>query len=156
MYTESDILARLQAGEEAQKIADEMAAILNAANKTYTDQKIAEAEAAEKIGKKHADMQAVIDALKCYCVNHIAKDEKEVDAYHETFNNLDPAEMCEMFEALENLTATIKIFEDTLGADSLFTSLLDYKPIQKKKVKKVEKINSAEDKIADFLKKMNW
>ena len=155
MYTESDILARLQAGEEAQKIADEMAAALNAANKTYTDQKIAEAEAAKKNEKKLADMQAVIDSLKRYYVNHVAKNEKEVDSFNEAFNNLDPAEMCEMFEAVETLTATMKVFEDTFGTSSLFTSLLDYKPVQKK-VKKVEKINSAEDKIADFLKKMNW
>ena len=46
MFNEKDILARLQNGEDAQKIADEMAAILNAANKTYTDQKEAEKKAA--------------------------------------------------------------------------------------------------------------
>ena len=42
MFDEKTILARLQNGEDAQKIADEMAAMINAANKTYTDQKAAE------------------------------------------------------------------------------------------------------------------
>ena len=155
MYTESDILARLQAGEDAQKIADEMAAVLNAANKTYTDQKIAEAEAAKKNEKKLADMQDVLDTLKYYYVTHVAKTEEEVDEYNKAFNDLDPADICKMLEAVEELAGTMKIFEDTFGTDSLIASLLDYKPVQKK-AKKVEKINSAEDKIADFLKKMNW
>ena len=46
MFDEKTILARLQNGEDAKTIADEMAAALNAANKTYVDQKAkAEAEA---------------------------------------------------------------------------------------------------------------
>ena len=47
MFDEKTILARLQNGEDAQTIADEMAAMINAANKTYADQKAAE-EAAKK------------------------------------------------------------------------------------------------------------
>ena len=46
MFDEKTILARLQNGEDAQTIADEMAATINAANKTYDDQKAAEEAAA--------------------------------------------------------------------------------------------------------------
>lgn len=57
MITEKDILVRLQAGEDAQKIADELTAALNAANKTY----IAEQE--EK-AKKEAAAKAEVEAKK--------------------------------------------------------------------------------------------
>ena len=39
MFDVNEILARLQNGEDAQKIADEMAATLNLANKTYEDRR---------------------------------------------------------------------------------------------------------------------
>ena len=55
MINEKDILARLQAGEDAQKIADELANVLNAANATY----IAEVEA-----KKKAEVATYVNSLK--------------------------------------------------------------------------------------------
>ena len=76
MFTEKDILARLQAGEDAQKIADEMANILNAANKTYIDQKEAEQKrlAAEKAAKEAAAKQTK------------ARQKKEADALMEAIS----------------------------------------------------------------------
>jgi hypothetical protein len=59
MFTEKDILARLQAGEDAQKIADELANILNAANATYVAEQEAKRKAAEEAAKKAAEATAI-------------------------------------------------------------------------------------------------
>lgn len=48
MFNEKDILARLQNGEDAMAIADEIALMLNSANNTYLAQKKAEEEAKKK------------------------------------------------------------------------------------------------------------
>ena len=59
MINEKDILARLQAGEDAQKIADELANILNAANATYVAEQEAKRKAAEEAAKKAAEATAI-------------------------------------------------------------------------------------------------
>ena len=77
MINEKDILARLQAGEDAQKIADELANMLNAANATYLAEveakKKAEAEAAKKAAEataieeeKNELAQIIADAVMDY------------------------------------------------------------------------------------------
>ena len=77
MINEKDILARLQAGEDAQKIADELANVLNAANATYIAEveakKKAEAEAAKKAAEataieeeKNELAQIIADAIMDY------------------------------------------------------------------------------------------
>ena len=62
MFDEKTILARLQNGEDVQKIADEMTTILNQANKAYADQKAAE-EAAKKRNEvqKKEDLQEILN-----------------------------------------------------------------------------------------------
>lgn len=59
MINEKDILARLQAGEDAQKIADELANVLNAANATYVAEQEAKRKAAEEAAKKAAEAIAI-------------------------------------------------------------------------------------------------
>lgn len=59
MINEKDILARLQAGEDAQKIADELANVLNAANATYLAEVEAKKKAEAEAAKKAAEAQAV-------------------------------------------------------------------------------------------------
>ena len=77
MINEKDILTRLQAGEDAQAIADELAAALNAANATYLAEveakKKAEAEAAKKAAEataieeeKNELAQIIADAVMDY------------------------------------------------------------------------------------------
>ena len=65
MFDEKTILARLQNGEDAQKIADEMAAMINAANKAYAEQKAAEeaakAAAAKAEVQKKEELQSILD-----------------------------------------------------------------------------------------------
>jgi uncharacterized protein (UPF0335 family) len=66
MFDEKTILARLHAGEDAQTIANEMAEMMNTANKIYNDQKMAKAEAdrlaAKKLeAQKKKELQEVLD-----------------------------------------------------------------------------------------------
>ena len=151
MFTEKDILARLQAGEDAQKIADEMADILNAANKTYIDQKEAEQkrleaerkakEAAAKqtkaCQKKEADI--VMEVLTKWIVKYYATTPEEEKKYKAVLAGMDG-------EVL------IAIADEAIKAAKMWEnmeSIFDVKPVGKK-------TKSVDDTIADFLKEMGW
>ena len=82
MFDEKTILARLQAGEDAQTIADEMAAMINNANKMYADQKAKEEEAkrAEELKKaaelqKKADLQDILDQVTLWFAQYYGIEE---------------------------------------------------------------------------------
>ena len=132
MFNEKDILARLQNGEDAQKIADEMAAILNAANKTYTDQKEAEkkAAAAKKAAAQKAKKEEA-DAIAA-SINHWIKKHYG--------SNLSVATGEMLIEIVDSTVKAVKTFEN-------IESVFDVKPTGKK---------SVDTTIADFLEDMGW
>ena len=151
MFTEKDILARLQAGEDAQKIADEMADILNAANKTYTDQKEAEQKRleAERKAKEAAAKQtkarqkkeadALMEAIGKWVVKYYATTPEEEKKYKSVLAGLDG-------EVL------ITIADEAINAAKLYgkmESIFDVKPVGKKK-------KTTDDVFADFFKEMGW
>lgn len=137
MFDEKTILARLQNGEDAQKIADEMAAMINKANKTYNDQKAAE-EAARKQNEvqKKEDLQEILDLfadwLKIY-YGVETKGELEADVVLELIDSIK-----EYLEALKDL-------------ESVFN--MKNAP---KIIKSNTKPKSADEQIRDFLNKMGW
>lgn len=132
MFNEKDILARLQNGEDAQKIADEMAAILNAANKTYTDQIEAEKKAA-------AALKAAAQKAKKEEADAIAASINQwVEKHYGVKANVATGEM--LIEIMDSTTKAMKAFEN-------IESVFDVKPKGKKNVDTV---------IADFLKDMGW
>ena len=150
MFTEKDILARLQAGEDAQKIADEMADILNAANKTYTDQKEAEQKRleAERKAKEAAAKQTK------------ARQKKEADALMEAFVKwvikyyAEPGEEKNFKKILADLdgTALITIADEAANGVKMIKkmeSVFDVKPVGKNK-------KTTDDVFADFFKEMGW
>ena len=151
MFTEKDILARLQAGEDAQKIADEMADILNAANKTYIDQKEAEQKRleAERKAKEAAAKQtkarqkkeadALMEAIGKWVVKYYATTPEEEKKYKALFSGLDG----------EILILIAKEAIDTVKLCEKMESVFDVKPVGKKK-------KTADDVIADFLKECGW
>ena len=148
MFTEKDILARLQAGEDAQAIANEMADILNAANKTYEDQKEAEKKrlAAEKAAKEAAAKQlearkkkeadALMEALGKWVIKYYAKPEEEKE-YRRVLAELDGAALITVADDVVSAMKMVK------GMESIF----DIKPKDKK---------NSDDVIAEFLSKMGW
>lgn len=142
MFDEKTILARLQNGEDAQKIADEMAAALNQANKAYADQKAAE-EAAKKQNEvqKKEDLQEILDMFADWFNTYYgvdAKDELEADA------------VIELIDSLKEYVEAIKGLEAMLGVKK------SAKPIGSRVIKSNTKPKSADEQISDFLNKMGW
>lgn len=140
MFDEKTILARLQNGEDAQTIANEMAAMINAANKTYTDQKAAEeaakAAAAKAEVQKKEDLQKILDMFADWFKTYYgveAKDELEADA------------VLELIDSLKEYIDALK------GLESMFS--MKNAP---KIIKSNTKPKSADEQINDFLKKMGW
>ena len=106
MFNEAEILARLQNGEDIQKIANELADSLNRVNKTYTDQKAKEEEArkAEELKKatelqKKADLQDILDQITLWFAQYYGIEESlsadeilvlidEVQTYVNAFGDL--------------------------------------------------------------------
>lgn len=141
MFDEKTILARLQAGEDAQKIADEMAALINAANKTYADQKAKEEAdrlAAKKLEvQKKEELQEILDLFADWFNTYYgvdAKGELEADA------------VLELIESIKGYVEAIKDFE----------KVFNLKMPAAKPEKKIIKAKSADETINQFLKNMGW
>ena len=138
MFDEKTILARLQNGEDAQTIANEMAAMINAANKTYTDQKAAE-EAAKKQNEvqKKEELQEIIDLFMEWLETFYGvKVDEEVPA----------DSVIELIDSLKEYIDTFKGLEAMLGAK---------KPAAKV-IKSNTKPANADETINAFLNKMGW
>ena len=133
MFDEKTILARLQNGEDAQTIANEMADLINKANKTYTDQKAAE-EAAKKQNEiqKKEDLQEILDMF--------------ADWFHTYYG----------IEAKEDLKADV-ILEAIVSIQEYVAAIKDLEKVLKvKPAKKIVPAKSADETINQFLKSMGW
>ena len=139
MFDEATILARLQNGEDAQKIADEMAAALNKVNKIYSDQKAKEeadrAAAKRAESQKKEDLQEIIDLFMEWLSNYYG-----VDAQTQLTAD----------QVLELIDSIFEYVEAMKGLESMFA---------KKAPVKVIKSNTkpnADETINQFLAKMGW
>ena len=121
MVNSKDILTRLQNGEKAEDIANELVSALNDAAKAYNEEvaaKKAEDEAkAKREAKKVADMQDIVDLLHDFCIEYYCDDNEDINAVEEAFAEL----------TAENLIAIV----EEAGA-----AVLD----MEKKLKDVEKL----------------
>ena len=143
MFTEKDILARLQNGEDAQAIANEMADMINKANKMYADElaKAEEAKRAEEQKKalqeqKVADLQAILDEFALWFAQYYgidAGDELKADV------------VLDVIDSVQGYMDAIKDFEKAFGL----------KMPSAKPEKKIVKA-SADETINQFLKNMGW
>ena len=138
MFTEKDILARLQNGEDVQKIADEMAQMINAANKTYADQKAAE-EAAKKQNEiqKKEDLQEILDMFLDWLNAHYGIGAK---------GDVTADQVIELIESLQEYIEALKDLETVFG-------IKNAPKVVKKSVKPAA---SADETINQFLKNMGW
>ena len=142
---EKDILARLQNGEDASKIAEEMASALNKAQAAYSEEQKAAAALEQCQKEKEADMKAILSMLKDYFIKYNIISDPTVLA---SFEDVDVSDIVESF--------------DELG--EVMTSLLDFaNVIETKKEKSKPKVAAAgnpagdPDKIiSNFLNMMNW
>ena len=139
MFDEKVILARLQNGEDAQTIANEMAEMINKANKMYADE-VAKAEEAKRAEEqkqavqkqKIADLQDILDQFA---------------AWFQEYYNIDAGDELKA-ESIMELIDEVQVWTDALkhlGAMS----------VKKPAVKMTKKV-SADDAINQFLKQMGW
>ena len=133
MFDEKAILARLQNGEDAQTIANEMADLINKANKAYTDQKAAE-KAAKKQNEiqKKEDLQEILDMFADWFHTYYGIEAKE---------DLKADVILEAIDSIQEYVAAIKDLEKVLKV---------------KPTKKIVTAKSADETINQFLKNMGW
>ena len=139
MFDEKVILARLHNGEDAQAIANEMADMINKANKMYADE-LAKAEEAKRAEEqkqavqkqKIADLQAILDEFALWFAQYYG-----IDAGDE----LKAESIMEIIDGVQEYMDALKGLEMVIG---------------KKPAVKVVKKPSADDTINQFLKNMGW
>jgi hypothetical protein len=114
MFKVEDILARLQNGENASDIADEMVGILNEANHQFQKEeeekarkaeeeakaKKAEHEAHLKETQKLADLQEIIDLIHDFCIEYYCETNEDIDTVEEAFKELDAKSVNEIIKNL--------------------------------------------------------
>ena len=140
MFDEKTILARLQNGEDAQKIADEMAAMINSTIKTYNDQKAAEEVEKAEIQKRE-ELQEILDLFADWFNTYYgvdAKGELEADAVLELIESVQ-----EYIKAMTDLSAALGVKKPAA-------------PVGTRVIKSNTAPKTADDKINDFLTKMGW
>ena len=102
MVNSKDILTRLQNGEKAEDIANELISALNDANDAYNKEaaaKKAEDEAkAKREAKKVADMQDIVDLLHDFCIEYYCDSNEDINEVHGAFNELTAEKVIEMVE----------------------------------------------------------
>ena len=138
MFDEKTILARLQNGEDASTIANEMTKAINSAMKTYEDQKKKALEA-EKVKKnavqKKNELEAIMAGLRDWMVKWYGVSEEAAAA-------LNADDVMELIDSINGYAEALKGLEVLVAKP---------KTVQKKKVSK-----TADDTIEAFLKQMGW
>ena len=124
MVNSKEILTRLQNGESAEDIANELIAALNDANDEYNKAQAAqkaEAEAkAKRETKKIADMQDIVDLLHDFCVEYYCDNYEDIKAVDEAFDELTAEKLIAIVEdigaALIDFEKDLKNIEQLFGA----------------------------------------
>ena len=143
MYSKDEILARLAKGEDAQAIADEIAATLNSALSEHLENKEKKAKDSQKAKDARVLINLGVDFMKKYYP----------DVYDEgdSADNISDEDLIEM---LDKAADELRVFKKTLDkVDGIIDEILagwDINP-EEVKVKKVEL--KEDDPIADFLAK---
>lgn len=140
MFDEKTILTRLQNGENIQSIADEMAALINAANKTYTDQKAAEEAAKAAVVQKVDELQNILDMFFDWFDVYYDVDVESIR------DELKADQVIELIDSVKEYAEALKSLESMLGS----------KKSAAKATKSNTKPKSADERISDFLNKMGW
>jgi hypothetical protein len=158
MFKVEDILARLQNGEDANDIANEMVNALNAANDQFQKEEEAKAKAkaaaeAEE-AQKLADLQQIIDLMHDFCIDYYCDTDADIDTVHAAFATLDAKSVNQMIE--EAGAYAVKMTEMEKHFDSLFSGLFGTPSVKKlpKKGAPAPKTRTADVVIGDFLSSM--
>lgn len=152
MFKVEDILARLQSGEDANDIANEMVNALNTANDQF--QKEEEEKAKVKAAKAHAkeaqkmqDLQEIIDLVHDFCIEYYCETNEDINTVQAAFATLDAKSVNKMIE--EAGECAVRMAEMQKHMDTLFSGFFDAPTV--KKVAPAPKAKTADAAISDFL-----
>jgi hypothetical protein len=103
MFKVEDILARLQNGEDANDIANEMVTALNTANDQFQKEeeakaKKAAAEAHVKEVQKLQDLQEIIDLMHDFCISYYCESNEDIETVQAIFATLDAKSVNKMID----------------------------------------------------------
>ena len=125
MVNSKDILTRLQNGEKAEDIANELINALNDANDAYNKEVEAKKAESEVKAKKVADMQDILDLLHDFCIEYYCDSNEDINAVEEA-----GAAVLELDEQLKDIekmfdtfpfgksTVELKVGKDATPADA--------------------------------------
>ena len=150
MVNSKDILTRLQNGEKAEDIANELINALNDANDAYNKEVEAKKAESETKAKKVADMQDILDLLHDFCIEYYCDSNEDINEVHAVFNEFTAEKVIEIVE--EAGAAVLELNEQLKDIEKMFGAFPFSKPTVELKVGKDATPADADAVIGKFLK----
>ena len=150
MVNSKDILTRLQNGEKAEDIANELINALNDANDAYNKEVEAKKAESETKAKKVADMQDILDLLHDFCIEYYCDNNEDINEVEEAFDELTAEKVIEIVE--EAGAAVLKFDEQLKNIDKMFGAFPFSKPTVELRLDKDATPADADAVIGKFLK----
>ena len=150
MVNSKDILTRLQNGEKAEDIANELINALNDANDAYNKEVEAKKAESETKAKKVADMQDILDLLHDFCIEYYCDNNEDINAVEEAFDDFTAEKVIEIVE--EAGAAVLELNEQLKDIEKMFGAFPFSKPTVELKVGKDATPADADAVIGKFLK----
>ena len=150
MVNSKDILTRLQNGEKAEDIANELINALNDANDTYNKEVEAKKAESETKAKKIADMQDILDLLHDFCIEYYCDSNEDINEVEAAFDEFTAEKVIEIVE--EAGAAVLELNEQLKDIEKMFGTFPFSKPTVELKVGKDATPADADAVIGKFLK----
>ena len=150
MVNSKDILARLQNGEKAEDIANELINALNDANDAYNKEVEAKKAESETKAKKVADMQDILDLLHDFCIEYYCDSNEDINEVEAVFDEFTAEKVIEIVE--EAGAAVLELNEQLKDIEKMFGTFPFSKPTVELKVGKDATPADADAVIGKFLK----
>ena len=150
MVNSKDILTRLQNGEKAEDIANELINALNDANDTYNKEVAAKKAEDETKVKKVADMQDILDLLHDFCIEYYCDSNEDINEVEAVFTEFTAEKVIEIVE--EAGAAVLELNEQLKDIEKMFGAFPFSKPTVELKVGKDATPADADAVIGKFLK----
>ena len=150
MVNSKDILTRLQNGEKAEDIANELINALNDANDAYNKEVEAKKAKDEAKAKKVADMQDILDLLHDFCIEYYCDSNEDINEVEEAFDEFTAEKVIEIVE--EAGAAVLELNEQLKDIEKMFGAFPFSKPTVELKVGKDATPADADAVIGKFLK----
>ena len=150
MVNSKDILTRLQNGEKAEDIANELINALNDANDTYNKEVEAKKAESETKAKKVADMQDILDLLHDFCIEYYCDSNEDINEVEAAFDEFTAEKVIEIVE--EAGAAVLELNEQLKDIEKMFGTFPFSKPTVELRLDKEATPADADAVIGKFLK----